>query len=140
MTPLPPPPPSAVKAAYKSLALTHHPDKGGSAEAFARITQARDDLLSSAEPHSCVHWYNSAVAPLYVRGGGVWGRLGRLVRVAAVTDDAVSRFYVAFFCVAAAAALAFIARRRRRAKELEELYSPGYVDEDGGVGGLRAAA
>jgi DnaJ-class molecular chaperone len=35
-----------VTAAYKALALLHHPDHGGSTEAFIRIQKAYDTLKS----------------------------------------------------------------------------------------------
>lgn len=38
--------PEAVAAAYRIAARTHHPDRGGSADAFASITTARDVLTS----------------------------------------------------------------------------------------------
>lgn len=35
---------AAVKSAYRKLAMTHHPDKGGDAEAFRRIVEAFEVL------------------------------------------------------------------------------------------------
>jgi hypothetical protein len=35
----------AVRAAYRRLARTAHPDRGGDAEEFKRLTAARDDVL-----------------------------------------------------------------------------------------------
>jgi DnaJ domain len=40
--------PSEIKAAFRRLAKTTHPDGGGSNEQFHRITQARDALLERA--------------------------------------------------------------------------------------------
>jgi DnaJ-class molecular chaperone len=34
-----------VQAAYGKLAMKHHPDRGGSAEAFRNVTEARDLAL-----------------------------------------------------------------------------------------------
>jgi curved DNA-binding protein CbpA len=36
---------AAIKRAYRQMARTHHPDVGGSAEAFARIKRAHDVLI-----------------------------------------------------------------------------------------------
>lgn len=36
-----------VRRAYRRLALTTHPDRGGSAEAFRRITEARDAAMAA---------------------------------------------------------------------------------------------
>jgi len=38
-------PREVVEAAFKALAMKHHPDRGGSGEAFIRIKKARDALL-----------------------------------------------------------------------------------------------
>ena len=40
--------PSKIKAAFRRLAKTAHPDGGGSSEQFHRITEARDALLERA--------------------------------------------------------------------------------------------
>ncbi|HEY0466402.1 MAG TPA: J domain-containing protein [Polyangiaceae bacterium] len=40
--------PSEVKAAFRRLAKTTHPDRGGSSEQFHRIIEARDALLERA--------------------------------------------------------------------------------------------
>ncbi len=40
--------PSEIKAAFRRLAKTTHPDGGGSSEQFRRITEARDVLLEHA--------------------------------------------------------------------------------------------
>lgn len=37
----------AVKEAYKKQAHKHHPDKGGTAEQFRRVKEARDFLMSN---------------------------------------------------------------------------------------------
>jgi hypothetical protein len=40
-----------VRRAYRRLALETHPDRGGSAEAFRRITAARDHALATVRAH-----------------------------------------------------------------------------------------
>jgi curved DNA-binding protein CbpA len=41
---LPSAPPEVVRAAYKALAMKHHPDKGGSTELMQAINQAYERL------------------------------------------------------------------------------------------------
>ena len=36
---------ASVRAAYRMLAMTHHPDKGGNAEKMAELNAARDEAL-----------------------------------------------------------------------------------------------
>lgn len=40
--------PDRIRAAWRELSRKHHPDAGGDAEAFRRLTDARDYLLGSA--------------------------------------------------------------------------------------------
>lgn len=42
---LPSAPKSVVKAVYKALALEHHPDKGGDANVFSKITEAYKQIM-----------------------------------------------------------------------------------------------
>ena len=35
-----------IKKAFRKLARTHHPDSGGSPEAFRKIVEAKDNLLA----------------------------------------------------------------------------------------------
>jgi DnaJ-class molecular chaperone len=62
----------AVQQAYKNLVKLHHPDKGGSAEAFVRIDRAKCVLLgwlerrASEEPSAAV----SSVACPMCHGSG----------------------------------------------------------------------
>ena len=39
----------SIKRAYKSLALSLHPDRGGDADAFVRVTRAWDCLLYTSD-------------------------------------------------------------------------------------------
>ncbi len=39
-----------VKSTYRALALVHHPDRGGDAEEFARISAAYRRLMAVARP------------------------------------------------------------------------------------------
>ena len=46
--------PDEVKAAWRSLAATHHPDRGGQAAEFSRLRQAYQAALAEAEaPKPC---------------------------------------------------------------------------------------
>ena len=45
----PPPGPSEIKKSYRKMALASHPDKGGSADAFNKLTDAYNILLTKAE-------------------------------------------------------------------------------------------
>lgn len=42
---LPSAPAEVIKAAYRAMSLIHHPDRGGSTEAMARINDAMDKLM-----------------------------------------------------------------------------------------------
>lgn len=45
---VPDPAPDEIEAAYRRLALEHHPDRGGDPARFAEVTAARDRLLEAA--------------------------------------------------------------------------------------------
>ena len=111
---------SEVKAAYKSASLTSHPDKGGSAEAFNKVTEARDSLLTgfAGGGEDCVSHYNSNVLGL-----GLYGIPGRgrsfhprfAARVVGLTDDGVRVFWTACLATLLAVVAGFRWLRNRRA-------------------------
>jgi len=62
--------PEQARAAYRRLALAHHPDKGGSEEVFVRITQAYERITES--PKDSIF-------------GGIWEMLSRHHRKSELT-------------------------------------------------------
>ena len=63
-----------IKHAYKRLAIRHHPDKGGDAEAFKRVAEAYDVLSdeqkrAAYDRGACHPWRSAGCA-----GGGYYAR------------------------------------------------------------------
>ena len=55
--------PEEVKAAFRALALLHHPDKGGDVSAFAEIVEAYGVLSSSTAMHKHLRELKESLAP-----------------------------------------------------------------------------
>lgn len=80
--------PSATRAelaaAYRAAALRHHPDKGGSATAFAEIKESYEILERYSGPRA---YQPASLRYAHSRGGdwdGIWGILGSVVLPTAV--------------------------------------------------------
>ena len=61
-----------IKAAYRKLALRHHPDKGGNAESFIRIKQAYEILTGRVRTPARINRGWPPVVWVNVSTTGTW--------------------------------------------------------------------
>ena len=64
--------PDSIKKAFRSLALKHHPDKGGDPEVFKKISEA-NDVLSDPEKRKLYDAYGPDFEKMSGPGGGPGG-------------------------------------------------------------------
>lgn len=76
---------SEIRAAYRRMAAQAHPDAGGNAEAFYRLTAARDRLLhpsTAAPPQPPPEPRDEVARSLWNQRKEIEGKMARLVRCA----------------------------------------------------------
>lgn len=64
-----------ITAAFRKLSATHHPDAGGSAEAFARLSWAKEALVRWVAARPMVRQGSQTIAPGTCRACGGVGRI-----------------------------------------------------------------
>jgi len=70
--------PEEIKAAYRRMAIKHHPDKGGGAGAEAKFKEINEayQVLSDPQKRSMYDQFGSAEGPNFSQSGGQGGGFG----------------------------------------------------------------
>jgi len=86
---------SLVKTMYRSLALIHHPDRGGTAARFRALQQAMEDLDYDALPEQFRYWKRRLLRPARQRASEAAAQSAHAEARQRDAEDRLAQFWLA---------------------------------------------